>query len=451
LGATARRRIAQGIAAGAFGQCVSIVTQIVMVPMLLRYWGKESYADWLVISTIAAYLGLSDVGMASAGGNRMAILAARDDHAGVNRIFQSLLALLSISSLVVMAACLAIAQGTDMPHLLNLHTLDRGQAATLVMLLGLQVVVGLFDGVTYGIYRAAHLFPRALLGHNVMRCVELAMWCVCVPLGGDVTALAFAMLAVRSLAVGIMYRDGLRRAPFLSVGLSQATIGEIRQLVRPSLAFLCVPIGNALRVQAVTMLGRQFLSTNDFLAFTTVRTLVNSIFTAVTVVNGSLWPEMTRSLAVKDLPAARRLHRAGVGLTMALVVGMGAALAVAGPWILQLWTGGAVAYQPVVYAIQLAAILIYSLWQTSSVVSVSINDFAIIAIGYVASAGLALLAGWWLVRGYGASGLAARALVVDAIMIGIVVPRSMQLTGDSLRLLWADGAARVRMAMGSRT
>jgi len=61
------------------------------------------------------------------------------------------------------------------------------------------------------------------------------------------------------------------------------------------------------------------------------------------------------------------------------------------------------------------------------------------------------VAGWWLVRGYGASGLAASALVVDAIMIGIVVPRSLWLTGDSLRLLWADGASRVRMAMGSRT
>lgn len=450
MGATARRRIAQGIAAGAFGQGVTIVTQIVMVPMLLRYWGKESYADWLVISTIAAYLSLSDVGMASAGGNRMAMLAARDDHAGVNRIFQSLLALLSISSLLVLVACLVIAEGMDLPRLLKLHTLDRAQAAILVVLLGLQVVVGLFDGVTYGIYRASHLFPRALLGHNIIRCAELATWCVCVPLGGGMTTLALAILAVRCVAVGIMYRDGLRRAPFLNVGVSQATIEEIRQLVRPSLAFLCVPTGNALRVQAVTMLGRRFLSTNDFLAFTTVRTLVNSIFTAVTVVNSSLWPEMTRLLTLKNLAAARRLHRAGIGLTMALAVGLGAILAVLGPWILKAWTGGAVACEPFVYAIQLGAILIYSLWQTSSVVSVSINDFLIIAIGYVASAGLALVAGWWLVRGYGASGLAGSALVVDVIMIGIVVPRSMQLTGDSLRLLLGDGARTLRTAVGDR-
>jgi O-antigen/teichoic acid export membrane protein len=447
---TARQRIAQGIAAGAFGQCVSIATQIVMVPMLLRYWGKESYADWLAISTIAGYLALSDVGMSSAGGNQMAILAARDDRAGANRIFQSLLALLSVSSLVVLAGCLAIARGADMPHLLNLNTLDRGQAATLVLILGLQVVVGLFDGVTYGIYRASHLFPRALVGHNVMRCAELALWCVAVPVGGDMTTLALSTLAVRCFGVGIMYRDGLRRATFLSVGLSHATMEEFRQLVRPSLSFLCVPIGNALRVQAVTMLGRRFLSTNDFLAFTTVRTLVNSIFMAVTVVNGSLWPEMTRVLTVKDFPAARRLHRAGVGVTTALVVGMGALLAVAGRWVLHVWTGGTITYQPVVYAIQLAAILIYSLWQTSSVVSVSINDFAIIAIGYVCSAGLAFVAGWWLVGAFGAFGLAASALVVDALMIGIVVPRSLRLTGDSVRLLWEDGARSLRGIIAER-
>ena len=450
MGASAQRRIAQGIAAGAFGQGVSIVTQIVMVPLLLRYWGAESYADWLAISTIAAYLGLSDVGMSSAGGNRMAMLVARDDHEGVNRVFQSLVALLSVSSLAVMVVCLALAFGADMPRLLNLHTLNRPQAATLVMLLGLHVVVGLFDGVTFGIYRASHLFPRAIVGHNLMRCLELAVWCVCVPLGGDMTTLAVATLVVRFAGVGCIYRDALLRAPFLSIGISAATVAEIRALVKPSFAFLCVPIGNALRVQAVTMLGRRFLTTNDFLAFTTVRTLVNSIFTAVTVVNGSFWPELTRALAVKDLPVARRLHRTAVGMSAAVVVGLGGVLVVAGPWILKVWTNDTVTYDPSVYAIQLAAILVFSLWQTSSVVSVSINDFAAIAIGYVASAGLALAAGWWLAWVFGACGLAASALVVDAIMIWTVVPRSLWLTGDSLRLLCSDGARTLRMAAGGR-
>lgn len=447
---TARQRIARGIAAGAFGQCVAIVTQIVMVPMLLRYWGSEHYADWLAISTIAAYLGLSDMGMASAGGNKMAILAAHEDRPGVNSVFQSLLALLSVSAMAVMAVCGVVAINVDVPSLMNLKTLGREQGAILVVIMGLQAVAGLFDGVTYGVYRASHMFPRAFLGHNLMRLAELAIWCVCVPLGGDMITLAIVTLIVRCAAIGAMYYDGLRKAPFLSVGFSHATRQEIQQLIRPSLAFLCLPIGNALRLQAVTMVGRRLLSTNDFLAFTTARTLFHSVCMAVTIVNASLWPELTRALSIKNFHVARRLHRAGVAITLALVMGMGGVLMIAGPWILKAWTSGAVTYHPMVYAIQLAAILTYSLWQTSSIVSISINDFVIVAIGYVASAALALVVGWSLARGYGAIGLAVSALVVDAFMISIVVPRSLWLTGDSLRLLWTDVTRNIRLATVGR-
>jgi O-antigen/teichoic acid export membrane protein len=132
-------------------------------------------------------------------------------------------------------------------------------------------------------------------------------------------------------------------------------------------------------------------------------------------------------------------------MTAAVVTTLGITLAAYGPVILTLWTGGQVAYDTTVYWIQLAAALVYSLWQASSVVSVAVNTFGILAVSYLASAALALLAGWALVRGFGAVGLASSAFVVDAIMIWVAVPRSLRITGDSAKLIIRDIAARLHI------
>jgi len=205
-----------------------------------------------------------------------------------------------------------------------------------------------------------------------------------------------------------------------------------------------------MRLQGATLLGRHFLNTNDFLAFTTGRTLVNAMYSASAVINGSVWPELTQALALNDLAAARRLHRGALALTGTMMILFALGLAAWGPMLLTYWTRGEVTYDRTVFGIQLAATAVYSTWQASSVVSVAVNTFGVIALNYVLSSFLALVAGFGLVRTFGSAGLAFSAFIVDAMMIGVVLPRSLALTSDSLASMKRTIKANLVRALGRR-
>lgn len=72
-------RILRCLAATAFGQVITIVIQLVSVPLVLHFWGDRVYGEWLVLSVIPAYFAMSDVGFASIAANQMTILMAKGE------------------------------------------------------------------------------------------------------------------------------------------------------------------------------------------------------------------------------------------------------------------------------------------------------------------------------------------------------------------------------------
>ncbi len=73
------KRLVRGVSATAFGTGVTAVVQLVSVPLFLWAWGVAGYGDWLLLSTIPAYFGMSDIGFCAVAGNEMSMRAARGD------------------------------------------------------------------------------------------------------------------------------------------------------------------------------------------------------------------------------------------------------------------------------------------------------------------------------------------------------------------------------------
>lgn len=65
-----RRRLIKGLSANAFSQVVNIAIQLTSVPIFLHFWGVDLYGKWLIVSSIPAYLSMSDIGFGSPQGMR---------------------------------------------------------------------------------------------------------------------------------------------------------------------------------------------------------------------------------------------------------------------------------------------------------------------------------------------------------------------------------------------
>jgi len=86
------RRIVAALGAGAFGQAVNVLIQLLSLPAFLAVWSPTEYGVWLMLSAMTAYMSLADVGLVTAVGNELTMANGRGDGEATNRLFQSALA-----------------------------------------------------------------------------------------------------------------------------------------------------------------------------------------------------------------------------------------------------------------------------------------------------------------------------------------------------------------------
>ena len=76
------RRLASGLGANGYSQLVTIVVQLMGVPIFLNAWGPRLYGEWLILFAIPAYFSISDLGFSQSAANDMTGRVARHDVLG---------------------------------------------------------------------------------------------------------------------------------------------------------------------------------------------------------------------------------------------------------------------------------------------------------------------------------------------------------------------------------
>ena len=56
------KRLIQGIGANFLGQVINVASRVLLVPLFLTAWGAQVYGEWLILSSVVAYLSLTDLG-----------------------------------------------------------------------------------------------------------------------------------------------------------------------------------------------------------------------------------------------------------------------------------------------------------------------------------------------------------------------------------------------------
>ena len=79
-------RILSGSLASYLNTAVSMVSNLVLVPMYLLYFGKEEYGLWLLVLSIVSYLGFSNLGIAQSVSNFVASTNAKNGYDNIKSI-----------------------------------------------------------------------------------------------------------------------------------------------------------------------------------------------------------------------------------------------------------------------------------------------------------------------------------------------------------------------------
>ncbi|MCC6493816.1 MAG: lipopolysaccharide biosynthesis protein [Pirellulales bacterium] len=418
-----RARILRGVGATALGQVANAVIQLVSLPVFLAVWGVDAYGEWLVLSSLAAFLSMSDVGFATAAGNEMTMRVGRGDREGAIVVYHSMWALLTGLGLAVLAVVLAVLWLTPAAEWLALKTITPGYAAAVLSVLAVYILVGLQLGVVNAGFRCDGNFARGQLLATIQRLAEFVAQIAAAVGTGSMLAVATAGLAVRCVSILQWLAILARTSPWLPPGVNRANAATIRPLVVPALSFMGMPLGHALGNQGMIQVVATTLGPGTVVVFSAHRTICNVVVQLMNTINRGVWPEFSLAYGAGDLELTRRLHRQACQWSLWLSSAACVAVASASPMIFHVWTHGRVELAQELLAVLLGTVIVRSFWWTSSIVPIAVNRHKAMAAIYVGSAIMACVVAYLLSWSFGVVGAATGLFVIDVVM-GLYVVRS---------------------------
>lgn len=429
-------RLVRTLGANVLGRLVQALGPVLSVPLFLHAWGAVGYGEWLVLATVPGYLmGFADFGLPTVAANEMTMRVSRDDPSGARVVFQSTWALVTALTLGVLGVAVAAVWALPLERWLHLQSMTPSELRLALTFLIGGVFVSQQGFLASAGLRCVGAFSLQAFVTSLLAAVTLGVQVVILSFGGSPAAVAAGMFGTSTTALVVWAVLMHTRVPWLTWGASLADRATVRELLRPAIAYLGLGLNNALSVQGVLTALGLVLGPVAVASFSTVRTMTNAARQAMTLVNVSVWPEVTESYGAGHLDRARRLHRGAVAASFWLGLAVLAILAVAGPTIYRLWVGGEVAFDLILFYALLGAAFAGLVGYTSSVVHLAVNRHARLAAVQTAGSlvvfGTALLVAPTL----GVPSVGVALLVVESAVGIWIVRRSTHLLDDTPRPL----------------
>jgi O-antigen/teichoic acid export membrane protein len=396
------------------GQGVTAGIQLLSLPLFLHFWDAAHYGKWIMLTAVPAYFSMSDAGMLPVAANRITMLRAGSDPAAANMVFQSALAL-------VLTGIVAICGGSALVlALLDSSLLDNDSRLALWLLI-VATLLNLFGGLYEAGFRAFGSYAQGVLYSNAVRALEFVTMGLGLAIGGTFTDAALGLLAGRAVGSLMIGRYCRNVFPELRWSLENASLAELRNLLRPALTFMAFPLGNALSIQAITLIVGSLFGTVLVATFNTYRTLSRLVLQVVSTLGNALWIEFSRLYGAGSKPTLLRIYRRGfvVGGVISLVCSL--TMIPLAPVLLKWWTHGKIGFDAPVFVLFALVTLIGGLSTVPRVLLLSTNTHSRLGIFYLGLSGMGVVVTYATGKALGPFGAVLASVVLESAMLFLTV------------------------------
>ena len=429
-------RIASALAANAFGQAVTVGSQLLLTPLFFRFWGAAQYGEWLILSSIPAYLTMADMGFGSAAGNEMTMRAGAGDRRGAQQTFLGALLVVAWASALVLLIGVLAALAAFHFRVPSTPSITAHDAAFILLALSGAVALGFAGGLVSAGFRCCERNALGISLANVARLVEAVLQGGLLLLGQSPLWVCLGAVLVKAVMLLVQLGILMRTCPWLFAPGVQVDRSIVQRLIRPALGFLAFPLGNALALQGPILVVGAVFGGAGVAMFSTLRTLARIPMQITNMFNSSVWPEMTRAWGAGDLALLRKLHRASWGVTLMLILMMGTGLALLGRWVVHMWLGPQAGFDPFVFLALVLITVLCAAWGASSVVLAAINQHLRMALMYLVVNAVCIAIAAVAGPAFGWRGILAPLLLAELALILWVMPKTLRVSGDSVALFY---------------
>ena len=417
---TLRRRIWQSLAATTFARAVQFGYVLVLVPVLLVSWGTEVYGEWMILTAIAGFGSLSNLGIVQASASEiMLAVGARDGERASKVYITSIVAVLAVVVLTLTIAWGSI-QVIDLKTYFAVTLIPSNAAAnTLLLALGSTVLSAFIPPFSAALSAVVGNGLSTVVGALIKIGELLAIWAVAYAGGGP--ALVSAMLVI-SIGISVAIHIVLVRiyVPWLSADLRYFDASILWRLVPSSLAQFSIFIStNTLGVQLPRVILGHLMGPTAVALFTVTITYARTARTLTSLFSQALQVEATRAFAEKEHERLIRMVRGLCQIHLWLSVVLVSVLILAGKQLFVLWTHGKIPFDLELCILVSLGFIAGSFGDAILVVLIGINRIMPVAIGHVASVVLSVTLAALLVPKWGAASMVAAMIIPELVAAGI--------------------------------
>lgn len=357
--------------------CVTVVSQLALVPIYLSHWKVEVYGIWIAILAIINVLSTVDVGHQTylqyeflKFGRERKDLLGKYLYAGI-----VISVLISIAQIILIQVFLAIGA---LPYVLgDISPEDKTLLTSASIVLTLQSITWLICTTIVGlISRAVAPFghwPRTAWWGFVHAIMNAAIPVTAVLLGADLlwtgvassTGLILYSIPVYYDLFKLLAKEGVRpRKPSLKLGY--------RNFVKSLAIFLRLLLEN-LRHQGARLLISPLAGTAGLAAFSTMRTGANVALQGLNSVINPIMPDLMRFLHQRDRERSEAAFSTiWIVVVVAIAPGIVLVQTFVEPFYI-LWTHGKIPFNPMLFSMLSLAVLVYAVVQPAMAVIIGNN------------------------------------------------------------------------------
>ncbi len=359
-----RVRIMRSFGADSLGQVLNIGIRLLLVPLFLSTWGVDSYGEWLILTALAAWFSLGDLGGQLYFINRMTADWAAGKREDFQRVYSTGLLLFVVSSCLLFAAVAILLVVLPASIWLRLKFVDPELAKAILLLMALRFSISLPVGLLLGVYRAIGLQATSVMYGNLILIIQFVATALALLSGGGMLLLASLEALPFLVLIPILIWDLRRRMSneFSLTDFNKADRSIMVSAISPSLHFLGLQLSTALMIQGSIIVIAKTLGPVEVAIFSSMRIVANVMVRFIGTISHAAWPEITRLASLGEDEKLFRLFR--VVLLVALFAGLGYVVLVVnyGESLYHWWLDGKLPYDSTVMFLLSAQVVLNVMW-----------------------------------------------------------------------------------------
>lgn len=354
---TAQRRLLGAVISYLMGIATRIAVQLATLPILFASWPTGRVGTWLMLFALPSYLAVAGQAFSGAGGN-VALAAARegrwDDARSAFRaswVWTSGLVVVALALLQLVAAALPEASARQIGFL------DGAELRASMAWLGVYILALSQSALMIVPLRVSERYPQFNTAQNIASLCEIGVLAACVAISSSYVLLAASFAVLRIVSALVLFTLAWRLTPEMFRKATAPLAPSLRELVRPSLAFMILPVVYVLNLQGYTLLVGFAFGAQVVAGFVAIRVVVRAIDLVTSMLFALQFHEAGYIDGDKQALQRRQLATM-TSLSVLALGGFAVAILFAGEWLFTIFTAGKSSFDlPVAMALLCAGAL----------------------------------------------------------------------------------------------